>query len=70
MTSQKSSMTGEELLEHPFLWSEFQKRLSLGLDPYHDRDIIYSFAEMIDLPVSRVVSKLQTFRLPGNRTIN
>jgi hypothetical protein len=66
----KSSMTGEELLEHPGLWREFHKRLSLGLDTEHDRETVHSFAEMLQLPVSRVVNKMRTYCHPASRTLN
>jgi hypothetical protein len=69
MTS-KSSMTGEELLEHPILWREFNKRLSLGFDVEHDRETLHSFAEMLNLPVHRVVNKIRTYCHPGNHTMN
>jgi hypothetical protein len=70
MTSQKSSMTGDELLEHPFLWSEFQKRLSMGYDREYDCEIVRSFAEMLKIPPYRVVNKMKTFCHPSNGTIN
>jgi hypothetical protein len=66
----KSSMTGEELLEHPGLWREFNKRLSLGLDIEHDREAVHSFAEMLQLPVGRVVNRMRTYCHPAPRTFN
>ena len=68
--TEKSSMTGEEILDHPFVWSEFQKKLSLGYDSEHDRKIILSFSEMLGLPIHRVVNKMRTFCHPSNGTIN
>jgi hypothetical protein len=59
--TEKSSMTGEELLDHPYLWPEFIKRLSMGLDVEHDCKTIRSFAEMLELPPHRVVNKMRTF---------
>ena len=63
-------MTGEEILDHPFVWSEFQKKLSLGYDYEHDRKIIRSFSKMLGLPTRRVVNKMRTFCHPSNDTIN
>jgi hypothetical protein len=68
--TEKSSMTGEELLDHPYLWREFLKRLSMGLDWEHDRKTIHSFAKMVDLPVHRVVNKLRALCHPDNGTLN
>jgi hypothetical protein len=68
--TEKSSMSGDELLDHPYLWSEFQKRLSLGLDIEHDCKTIRSFAEMLKLPPHRVVNKMRTYCHPSNGTLN
>lgn len=66
----KSSMTGADLLEHPVLWREFHKRLSMGADAEHDRQAIKAFADMLKLSPHRVVNKMRTFCHPSNGTIH
>jgi hypothetical protein len=64
-----STMTGEEMLEHPVLWREFHKWLRLSLDFEHGRGAVRSFAKMLKLP-HHVVNKMRTVCHPGNRTTN
>jgi hypothetical protein len=47
------------LIDDPFFWSEFEKRLSGGVDPAYDAEVIRSLCVKLRIPSKLVLAQLK-----------